>query len=472
MNVACIVYIRNVVNSPAPKGVTSNNGSLRRCCRGGGAQLFRHTTASTKLPTNTNLPLCQITKMPSDDLLDHAKSDQDFYALLGEGIHPASTEKEISRAYRRAALKSHPDQNPDDPNAVARFHALQIAYDVLSDPAAKAAYDNARAAREARRKQTEMLEGRRRAMKEDLERRESSAFKRKRTEVDAEERFEQELRRLAEDGRRRRKEREEALLREQTSAEQDENETTGIVNSALEPDTAESAATSDGGVPEVRRTVKVRWRREGSGISFDKASLERLFGTFGEIQSTLILRDRKVRLGDGEGKRLMATGFVVFKSIVGAHAAVQGLKHQSGADWSLFESVEWAEGKEPDCIRPKITSTTSATTSEPAPAAPPYSADEAWEPHTFDGSKKRQSASHSSHTLYYRRRYRLGSKDHKPPAFSFSSSNLNTVAGSSVSTGPQNPSLEEITMIRLRNAERKRLEEQIRNEEAENTRDE
>src|SRR5215472_981615 len=122
--------------------------------------------------------------MPSDDLLDHAKSDQDFYALLGEGIHEGSTEKEISRAYRRAALKHHPDQNPNDPNAVSRFHSLQIAYDVLSDPAARAAYDEARRAREARKRHHEMLEGKRRVMKEDLERRESGAFKRKRDEME------------------------------------------------------------------------------------------------------------------------------------------------------------------------------------------------------------------------------------------------------------------------------------------------
>jgi len=414
--------------------------------------------------------------MPSDDLLDHAKSDQDFYALLGEGIHSASTEKEISRAYRRAALKSHPDQNPNDPNAVTRFHTLQIAYDVLSDPAAKAAYDNARAAREARRKQTEMFEGRRRAMKEDLERRESSAFKRKRGEMDAEERFEQELRRLAEDGRKRRKEREEALLREQNASVQDEDEITENTAGAMEPDPVEPTQNSGQGVPEISRTVKVRWHRESSGVSFDKESLERLFSTFGTIESTLVLKDRKMRLGDEQKKRLMATGFVVFKSIVGAHAAVEDLKLQSGPDWSLFESIEWAEGKEPDSIQPKntsatsaITSETSATTSEPKLTAPSNSAKKLRESFAYSSSKKMQSASHSSHWEYHER-MKNGDGRQKPPTFSsFSSAKLSTPTGSSLSRGTQSTSLEEITMIRLKNAEKKRLEEQIRSEETANT---
>jgi len=287
--------------------------------------------------------------MPSDDLLDHAKSDQDFYALLGEGIHEGSTQKEISRAYRRSALKHHPDQNPNDPNAVSRFHALQIAYDVLSDPAARAAYDEARRAREARKRHHEMLQGKRRAMKEDLEQRESGAFKRKRDEMEAEERLEQELRRLAEDGRRRRKEREEALKREQAADMQ--KGSSGDEEAAKTPKShQEQPGVRETGVPEISRTVKVRWPREGIGLDLDKQRLEGLFSNFGRVENTLILKDRKMRIGNEGKKRLVATGVIVFQSIVGAHAAVEDFKQQPGDEWRILESIEWAEGKEPDCL--------------------------------------------------------------------------------------------------------------------------
>jgi curved DNA-binding protein CbpA len=65
----------------------------------------------------------------------------DLYAVLG--VNPHASEDEIVRAYRRLALASHPDTRPDDPGASVRFRALTDAYDVLSDPAQRATYDQA-----------------------------------------------------------------------------------------------------------------------------------------------------------------------------------------------------------------------------------------------------------------------------------------------------------------------------------------
>jgi len=405
--------------------------------------------------------------MPSDDLLDHVRSDQDFYALLGEGIHEGSTEKEISRAYRRSALKHHPDQNPNDPNAVSRFHTLQIAYDVLSDPAARAAYDEARRAREARKRQNEMLEGRRRAMKEDLERRESGAFKRKRDEMEAEERLEQELRRLAEDGRRRRKEREEALKKEHAAEMQKSGD--GDEEAAKAPTFHQDRPSAgETGVPEINRTVKVRWPREGIGLGLDKQQLENLFGNFGKVEDTLVLKDRKMRIGDQGKKRLMATGVVVFQSIVGAHAAVEDLKRQPGDEWRLFESIEWAEGKQPDCLNPGTSPTSPAMDVKPTPETPLHPAEKLRKffmgfdstpktPRTFANGLNGNAQTEGKNWEGLR----------KVPSFaSFSSANFNSPASSPLTRGPLSPSLEEITMIRLKNAEKKRLEEQIRKEEA------
>lgn len=104
----------------------------------------------------------------NDDLKAHAASNQDFYALLD--ISPAAAENEIRRAYRKTALKYHPDKiaNPT-PADIDKFHTLQIAYDVLSDPSVRQLYDNAREARQRKQRERDMMDAAKRKMREDLE---------------------------------------------------------------------------------------------------------------------------------------------------------------------------------------------------------------------------------------------------------------------------------------------------------------
>jgi DnaJ-class molecular chaperone len=64
---------------------------------------------------------------------------QDHYALLG--IARDAGADEIRRAYRRLASRLHPDRNPGDPHAEARFRDVTEAYAVLSDTAKRTAYD-------------------------------------------------------------------------------------------------------------------------------------------------------------------------------------------------------------------------------------------------------------------------------------------------------------------------------------------
>src|ERR1700761_9175457 len=95
--------------------------------------------------------------MSSDEehLIELAGKDIDYYALLSPDLHPGSTEKDFTSAYRRTALKHHPDKNPDDADAAARFHDLTIAYQILTTPTSKAKHDQTRAAREARKAQSD-----------------------------------------------------------------------------------------------------------------------------------------------------------------------------------------------------------------------------------------------------------------------------------------------------------------------------
>ena len=131
----------------------------------------------------------------ADDFKTHAlTTSHDFYALLN--LTEAANNAEIRSAYRKATLKYHPDKVGASPDALERWHLLQIAHEVLSDAGVRELYDNARRARAEKSKREDAFEGRRKWMKEDLERRENGAVKRKREETEAEDAFERELRRM------------------------------------------------------------------------------------------------------------------------------------------------------------------------------------------------------------------------------------------------------------------------------------
>ena len=68
--------------------------------------------------------------------------EKDYYQVLG--VDKGASQKEISAAYRRLAKKSHPDNNPGDAAAEARFKDVSEANSVLSDPEQRRQYDEAR----------------------------------------------------------------------------------------------------------------------------------------------------------------------------------------------------------------------------------------------------------------------------------------------------------------------------------------
>jgi curved DNA-binding protein CbpA len=72
---------------------------------------------------------------------DHGGPVPDLYQLLG--VPRGACREEIALAWRRRARAEHPDARPADAAAPGRFRALADAYQVLGDPARRAAYDQA-----------------------------------------------------------------------------------------------------------------------------------------------------------------------------------------------------------------------------------------------------------------------------------------------------------------------------------------
>jgi len=64
---------------------------------------------------------------------------RDYYEVLG--VARTASAKEIASAYRKLAIKYHPDSNRDDPEAIEKFKEAAEAYEVLNDAEKKARYD-------------------------------------------------------------------------------------------------------------------------------------------------------------------------------------------------------------------------------------------------------------------------------------------------------------------------------------------
>lgn len=375
------------------------------------------------------------------DLTEHAlNSSHDFYELLGIGA--AANDTEIRRAYRQTALKYHPDKVGADAEKLEKFHLLQSAYDVLSDSTARQVYDNARRARQEKKEREQAYEGRRRHLKEELERRESAGvagLKRKREEDLEEEAFQRELKRLAADGARRRKEREEQLRREAEEIERERNQ-------SLDAETAAPDAATTDGPDDMDRTVKLRYPVDDPlAKALDRDRITTRFSKFGKIDH-IMLKTKKIKNDGMKHRREYNVVFIVYNSIVGAHAAVTDFPMLAAKDagdaeepvpWKFFEDVGWASGKEPECI-PRQKPTTPRPDDLKKPTVEPALRDSPSIPST-PISKRSQDGLR------------------KVPSFGTFKGTPKPIAS---------PSADELMLIRLKNAERRRLAEKLRQEEA------
>ncbi|XP_058792274.1 dnaJ homolog subfamily C member 17 [Phymastichus coffea] len=96
----------------------------------------------------------------------------DLYEIIG--IASTATVEEIKKAYRKQALKCHPDKNPDNPKAAEEFRQLTKVLEVLTDVSARAAYDKILNAKTQAKLRVKELDARHKKFKDNLEAREQA----------------------------------------------------------------------------------------------------------------------------------------------------------------------------------------------------------------------------------------------------------------------------------------------------------
>lgn len=240
--------------------------------------------------------------------------EMDLYALLG--IESTATEKQIKKAYRQKALSCHPDKNPDNPKAAELFHQLSQALEVLTDAAAKAAYDKVRAAKKQAEERNRKLDDKRKKIKLDLEARERQAETVKTEEVKVTRTLEEEIARLREEGSRELQE-QQRLVREQIQRE---------------THTHTDSPTGCHGSKDVTPKLKLKWKckkDDASNAGYSHECLQNLFQKYGDVLNILISSKKK------------GSAVVEFASVKAADLAI---KNEIGLTGSPLK-ITWLEGQ-------------------------------------------------------------------------------------------------------------------------------
>ncbi|KZT01197.1 DnaJ-domain-containing protein [Laetiporus sulphureus 93-53] len=359
------------------------------------------------------------------------------YELLGLTIE--ATEAEIRTAYRQRSLKVHPDRNRGNPDAARKFHELNQAYELLLDPLRRMALDAKVRIKEARKVRFASYDAKRKGLVEELEARER-AFKKARLDKNEEERARQrENERLMEEGRKLREERERKLRERE-----------------VEMEAAQQARTSEYEPPalgDLDTTVRLKYPLSSHPSLTTPASLVELLSRFGKVDEDsikLLLKPSPPK----KPKRVIA--LVPFRQIGGAFAAVCA----SGRAESGLAGIEvnWGEDKEPELIgwlkkmgKLGVPHEQPARDKKATNVSAPAAAGAAQPPESSTGV--RESTTSSS------------------PFSSFPSTfpDLNAQPVTpSISSAESAAGLdyESLTLMRLRQAERARLERDIREREA------
>ncbi|KAK7871907.1 hypothetical protein R5R35_009715 [Gryllus longicercus] len=276
----------------------------------------------------------------------------DLYGLLG--LEVKCTLQEVKRAFRKKALKCHPDKNPDDPNAAQLFHQLSCALEILSDELARAAYDKVLNARKAAQIRNQQLDSRRKKLKEDLEERERNV----RSEPGSifrneEQKLKAEIERLRKEGSR--------LLQEEITKVQEQLKTFDTNKSKFYED-----SDDDDDIDIIRLTVQ--WKSEKGDASnggYSYSVLYNILSEYGEI-AALVISPKKRGRAIVEFKTPEAVSKVL-KSLIGLpnnplKIEILGLPDSMKNDASA--SSEQKESTKKDSVFPSFSSMNYQTKSD------------------------------------------------------------------------------------------------------------
>ncbi|XP_007549278.1 dnaJ homolog subfamily C member 17 [Poecilia formosa] len=244
----------------------------------------------------------------------------DLYGLLG--IESSATTKEIKKAYRQKALTCHPDKNPDNPKAAELFHQLSQALEVLTDAAAKAAYDKIRAAKKQAEERNKKLDDKRKKIKLDLEARERRAEAQSQEEVQIARTLEEEIARLREEGSRQLEE-EQRLIREQIQREREAQQQPGNYTQRGGERYSQSNVT-----PKLKLKWKCKKDDELNG-GYSQDVLLKLLHKYGDVLNVIVSSKKK------------GSAVVEFASVRAAELAV---KNESGLSGNPLK-ITWLEGQ-------------------------------------------------------------------------------------------------------------------------------
>ncbi|KAJ1976778.1 DnaJ (Hsp40), sub C, member 17 [Dimargaris verticillata] len=283
-----------------------------------------------------------------------AESQQDHYAILG--VTTQSTVKEITKAYRLKARLCHPDKNPNDALAAKRFHAVSVAYEVLTDPGQKLAYDQRLHATTARRQKQDAMTSQRRKMKEELERAEREA----RDKHQAAQQAKANAAREAAEAHR------QDIARQQRECEADARRREQQRTRRAAQQSAASHGSPrwhppslDDTVQEIDRSIIANWSKKCP--TYDEPALRALFTSFGPIDHVVLTPNRPRR------------ALIVYRSAVSAYSAVT---NTTNPDFTRFQ-LKWASGNQPEVFTRMENEALSfaTTTKQPMePANPPVRA--------------------------------------------------------------------------------------------------
>ena len=279
----------------------------------------------------------------------------DLYAILG--VDALSESKDIESAWRKFALKHHPDRvaKEEGDTLSSRFHQGRTAIDILSDPALKKLYDDARAAREVKSQIRADMSDKRKKLVEDLERRERIGKRRHQglgPDFDGPEYDGLDFN--------------ETMAKKETGEKLEIERITGINKQVIEHYTAkiggqrlaerqrlqEEKVRGLESFPDIERSILAHFKDKKVTQSLDGSGIRNLFSVFGPIETATMLKDKKCRLPGSKTLINARSCGIIFKSIVGAYSAVNEWEDKKQVDgvWKEFVDVKWGGQREPACI--------------------------------------------------------------------------------------------------------------------------